>query len=65
MFDRKKGRTSRKILKRTNFITVEHIYEYGTFFSKRKEGKEGAKNVPLLFDYQRRDGETLQYNLIF
>ena len=29
MFDRKKGRTSRKILKRTNFITVEHIYEYG------------------------------------
>ena len=26
MFDRKKGRTSRKIRKRTNFITVEHIY---------------------------------------
>ena len=29
MFARKKGRTSRKILKRTNFITVEHFYEDG------------------------------------
>ena len=29
MFDRKKGRTSRKILKRTNFIAVEHFYEDG------------------------------------
>ena len=29
IFDRKKGRTSRKIRKRTNFITVEHIYEDG------------------------------------
>ena len=27
MFDRKKGRTSRKIRKRTNFITAEHFYE--------------------------------------
>ena len=31
MFDRKKCRTSRKIRKMTNFITVEHIYEYGIY----------------------------------
>ena len=34
MFDRKKGRTSRKIRKRTNFITAEHFYEDGNVFPK-------------------------------
>ena len=29
MFDRKKGRTSRKILKRSNIRTVYIFYEYG------------------------------------
>ena len=32
MLDRKKGRTSRKILKRSNSITVDNFYDYGTPF---------------------------------
>ena len=39
MFDHKKCRTSRKIRKMTNFITVEHIYEYGNLSGEKRKKK--------------------------
>ena len=56
MFDRKKGRTSRKILKRTNFITVEHFYEDGNHttssfspFNVERVGKGGTIKLMPFF----------------